>query len=102
MDGAAPLTHAHVPHRGGDVILCAYDHDEEDRLASGEAEVGLPALKCVHRAAIEQLRRGRKDPRLEEIVEGRDGVLERRVPREHDAARRWPRLHAETKARDDT
>jgi hypothetical protein len=83
------------------VIGCALDLDEEDRLSRRQAEVRLPALERFHRAAIKQLRRRRQQTRREEIVERRDGVLERRVPREHDAARRWPWLYAEAESRDD-
>src|SRR5206468_11094811 len=90
-----------VSYRRGDVVRRALHLDEEDRLSVGKAELRLPALQCIHRAPIEELRRRRQHAGLEEIVEGGDGVLERRVTGEHDATRGRSRLHAQAKARDD-
>src|SRR2546430_6763183 len=52
-----------------------------------------PELERVDRTLIEKLRGGRKDPRLEEVVERGDGVLEGAIARE-DQDRKSTRLNS--------
>src|SRR5437764_1338909 len=71
------------------------------RTAVGQAELGAIPLDRFDRTAVEQLGRGRKDPRGEEVVEREDRVVDARVRGQADRTRGRPRLHPEAEAGED-